>query len=103
MQNGQVSRSAVAAAAVGHIPGGGTRGTMNDSVRAIAPLGAAVATAADAKASAPAARDVIAVRRLAKTYGGTVDGVDALRDIDFTVAEGEFMSIVGPSGCGKST
>jgi NitT/TauT family transport system ATP-binding protein len=27
----------------------------------------------------------------------------ALQDIDFAVAEGEFISIVGPSGCGKST
>ena len=68
---------------------------MNESLRALA-----------APAAAPAgtvARDVIAVRRLAKTYGGGADAVDALRDIDFTVADGEFMSIVGPSGCGKST
>ena len=27
----------------------------------------------------------------------------ALDDIDFTVADGEFVSVVGPSGCGKST
>jgi nitrate/nitrite transport system ATP-binding protein len=27
----------------------------------------------------------------------------ALRDIDFTVAEGEFVSLIGHSGCGKST
>lgn len=30
-------------------------------------------------------------------------GVKALDPIDFTVAGGEFVSIVGPSGCGKST
>ena len=29
--------------------------------------------------------------------------VEAIRDISFTVSEGEFISIVGPSGCGKST
>src|SRR3989440_1459458 len=63
---------------------------LNESVRAVAP-------------AAHAARDVIAVRRLSKTYGTGTDAVDALRDIDFTVADGEFMSIVGPSGCGKST
>ncbi len=27
----------------------------------------------------------------------------ALKDINFTVDGGEFVSIVGPSGCGKST
>jgi NitT/TauT family transport system ATP-binding protein len=29
--------------------------------------------------------------------------VVALQDIDFTVRDGEFVSVVGPSGCGKST
>jgi len=48
-------------------------------------------------------RDVIAVRHLWKRYGSGPGAVEALRDIDFTVADGEFMSIVGPSGCGKST
>ena len=32
------------------------------------------------------------------------DGVtEALKDINFTVDNGEFISIIGPSGCGKST
>jgi NitT/TauT family transport system ATP-binding protein len=31
------------------------------------------------------------------------NGTHALRDIDLTVAEGEFLSLLGPSGCGKST
>lgn len=31
------------------------------------------------------------------------DGTHALEDISFTVAPGEFTTVVGPSGCGKST
>ncbi len=63
---------------------------MRGSLRVVAP-------------AAHAARDVISVRRLAKRYGGGPDAIVALSDIDFSVGEGEFMSIVGPSGCGKST
>jgi NitT/TauT family transport system ATP-binding protein len=55
-----------------------------------------------ARETAPKTRDVIAIRHLSKIYG-RADGVVALTDIDCTVGEGEFLSIVGPSGCGKST
>jgi NitT/TauT family transport system ATP-binding protein len=34
---------------------------------------------------------------------GRPDEVTALSDVDLTVADGEFVSLIGPSGCGKST
>ncbi len=43
--------------------------------------------------------DKIIVSNLSKAFGQT--GV--LRDVSFTVRDGEFLSILGPSGCGKTT
>ena len=34
---------------------------------------------------------------------GRPDEVTALADIDLTIGNGEFVSLIGPSGCGKST
>jgi len=43
---------------------------------------------------------LVDMSRLCKVYpNGTV----AVRDVDLTVGEGEFVCFVGPSGCGKST
>ena len=44
----------------------------------------------------------ISLQGVGKTFGGA-DGVVALQDVNFEVAEHEFVSILGPSGCGKST
>ncbi len=49
------------------------------------------------------AGDVIAVRKLSLAYGRGTDAVLALKNIDFSIGDGEFVSVVGPSGCGKST
>jgi NitT/TauT family transport system ATP-binding protein len=47
--------------------------------------------------------EAIAVRRLSKRYETRSGPLTALEDIDFSIREREFVSIVGPSGCGKST
>ncbi len=46
---------------------------------------------------------MIDAEHLGKTYRAGKLEVPVLRDISFTVAPGEFVSIVGPSGSGKST
>ncbi len=45
----------------------------------------------------------LAVRSVSKRYVTNGAPLDVLRELDFTVAEGEFVTIVGASGCGKST
>jgi branched-chain amino acid transport system ATP-binding protein len=42
---------------------------------------------------------VLAVRNLSKSYGG----VQAVRDVSFTLAAGEMVAIIGPNGAGKTT
>jgi len=43
------------------------------------------------------------VRHLSKRYKTRDREVEAVRDLSFDIAEGEFVSIVGASGCGKTT
>lgn len=46
-------------------------------------------------------RPVYEIARLGKVYPR--NGFEALADVNLTLAEGEFASVIGASGCGKST
>ncbi len=46
---------------------------------------------------------LIEVKNLCKVYGSGEAKVEALKDINLEIEQGEFIAIVGPSGSGKST
>ena len=46
---------------------------------------------------------MVQVSNLALTYQSAEGDIEAIRDLSFSVADGEFVSVIGPSGCGKST
>ena len=48
-------------------------------------------------------KEVLKLENISKTYQAKNGEIEALKDINFSVKEGEFVSIIGPSGCGKST
>jgi len=49
------------------------------------------------------ALEILKTNELCKTYGSNDAKVDALKDINLTVQQGEFVAIVGASGSGKSS
>lgn len=46
---------------------------------------------------------IVEVYNVGMKYQSPNGEITALENINFSVREGEFVSIVGPSGCGKST
>ena len=46
---------------------------------------------------------LIEIASVSKHFGGGETRVDALRDIDLTVRQGEVVALLGPSGSGKTT
>ncbi len=50
--------------------------------------------------STPQQSYAIAIHHISKVYS---NGTVALQDMNLTINQGEFISLVGPSGCGKST
>ncbi len=47
--------------------------------------------------------NLIEIKKLSKVYDSGGESVVALKDVDLTIEQGEFISVVGPSGSGKST
>ena len=47
--------------------------------------------------------NVIDIKNLSKTYHTKLGCVEALKDVNINVKNGEILGIIGNSGCGKST
>lgn len=47
--------------------------------------------------------EILRTVNLCKTYGTGDTRIDALKDVNISVSQGEFVAVVGPSGSGKST
>jgi multiple sugar transport system ATP-binding protein len=45
----------------------------------------------------------VTLEKLRRAFGARPNTVVAVDDLDLTIAEGEFLTLLGPSGCGKST
>lgn len=48
-------------------------------------------------------KNILEVKNICKTYQAKNGEIEALKDINFKIEEGDYVSIIGPSGCGKST
>ena len=46
---------------------------------------------------------IVQIRNLTKSYRRGSQDIPVLMDIDFDIADGEFLALMGPSGSGKST
>ncbi len=54
-------------------------------------------------ATEPLRPPLISLRQVTRVYGQAQAAVQALRGIDLTIGQGQFLALMGPSGSGKST
>src|SRR6267142_6416200 len=47
--------------------------------------------------------ELVTLRNVGKSYGRGIKRIEALRGINLSIREGEFVALLGASGCGKST
>ncbi|GAA1923035.1 ABC transporter ATP-binding protein [Nocardioides lentus] len=73
--------------------------SLGSHVREQGAAPAAAPGATPGAAPAPA----VDVRGVSKVFGSGSEQVVALKDVDLSVAQGEFVCLLGASGCGKST
>ena len=48
-------------------------------------------------------KEILKIKNVSKKYQAQNGELEAIKDVSFSVYDGEFVSIIGPSGCGKST
>ncbi len=48
-------------------------------------------------------KSILKANNIYKTYQAENGEIEALKNVNFEIKQGEFVSIIGPSGCGKST
>jgi len=53
--------------------------------------------------SQPSTHEILAAHYVRKSYRKASLAIPVLQGVEFSINEGEFVSIIGPSGCGKTT
>ena len=44
-------------------------------------------------------KEVLKVKNISKKYQAINGEIEAIKDVSFSINEGEFVSLIGPSGC----
>ena len=46
-------------------------------------------------------KEILKIKNISKKYQAINGEVEAIKDVSFSINEGEFVSLIGPSGCRK--